>query len=293
MKALVFLLVLANLLFYAFSAGYLGRSEQADEGRINQQVHPERMRIVSRGEPPATPLPKAENAGPEAPASENTASEAPVEPPKVEAAKPEPAKPEPLKPEAKPAEAAKPVPARQEESKAAKSDEPAETGRICMTWERLSISDADRLGAAFSEKFKDFALSRKAVNGDNPAWWVYIPPLPEKADADKKAGELRAFGVTDFFQIQEGPNRNAISLGVFSAEKGAQERLADLKSQGVRSARISVRPGAMVPPRNRPSARNASMVNAVPAHTTTLAPGAAPPAPSSAIQRSAPNWRMS
>lgn len=248
MKALVFLLVLANLLFYAFSAGYLGRSEQADEGRINQQVHPERMRIVSRGEPPATPLPKAENAGPEAPASENTASEAPVEPPKVEAAKPEPAKPEPakpepIKPEAKPAEAARPVPARQEESKAAKSDEPAETGRICMTWERLSISDADRLGAAFSEKFKDFALSRKAVNGDNPAWWVYIPPLPEKADADKKAGELRAFGVTDFFQIQEGPNRNAISLGVFSAEKGAQERLADLKSQGVRSARISVRPG--------------------------------------------------
>ena len=49
--------------------------------------------------------------------------------------------------------------------------------------------------------------------------------------------------MTDFFQIQEGPNRNAISLGVFSAEKGAQERLADLKSQGVRSARISVRPG--------------------------------------------------
>ncbi len=240
MKALVFLLVLANLLFYAFSAGYFGRPEQPDEGRINQQIHPERMRIVSRGEPPAVPLSKADETGPEAggQAAEGGASTANA----VETAKAE-SKAEAKPVEEKAAEPSKPETVRNEPAKPAKNEEPVESGRICLVWERLSISDADRLSAAMAEKFKDFSLTRKAVNADNPAWWVYIPPLPEKADADKKAGELRALGVTDFFQIQEGPNRNAISLGVFSAEKGAQERLADLKSQGVRSARISVRPG--------------------------------------------------
>ena len=55
MKVLVFLLVLANLLFYAFSAGYLGRPDNPDAGRVGQQILPERMRIVSRGEAPAEP----------------------------------------------------------------------------------------------------------------------------------------------------------------------------------------------------------------------------------------------
>ena len=57
MKAIVFLLVLANVLFYAFTEGYLGRSESPDAGRVEQQVQAERMRIVSRGEVPAAPAP--------------------------------------------------------------------------------------------------------------------------------------------------------------------------------------------------------------------------------------------
>src|SRR6185369_9059497 len=110
-------------------------------------------------------------------------------------------------------------------------------------WDRLSIGEADRLAAAMNGRLADFRLVRRAVNGEGNAWWVYIPPLADKAEADKKAAELRGLGVTDFFPIQEGPNRLAISLGVFSAEKGAQERLIDLKARGVRSARLSVRPG--------------------------------------------------
>ena len=55
MKLLVFLLVLGNLLFYAFTAGYFGRPDNPDAGRIEQQVAPDRLRIVSRGEAPAVP----------------------------------------------------------------------------------------------------------------------------------------------------------------------------------------------------------------------------------------------
>lgn len=203
MKALVFLLVLGNLLFYAFSAGYFGHAERPDAERLGQQVQPERMRIVSRGEPPAAPAKKA----------------------------PEPAAPAPVE-----------EPAKAEEAAAVAEAKPA-TGSECLVWDRLSIGDADRLASALNDKFADYKFVRRAVNGEGGAWWVYIPPLADKAEADKKAGELRGLGITDFFPIQEGPNRLAISLGVFTAEKGAQERLADLKARGVRSARLSVRPG--------------------------------------------------
>lgn len=44
--------------------------------------------------------------------------------------------------------------------------------------------------------------------------------------------------------VQEsGSNQYAISLGVFSSEKGGQDRLAELKAKGVRSARVMPRPG--------------------------------------------------
>lgn len=219
MKALVFLLVVANLLFYAFAAGYFGHGERPDEGRLEQQIKPERMRIVSRGEPPAGPAAKATEPAAAAPAGEPAKTD--------EGGKPEGA----VKPEA----AAKP--------EADSEAKPAAKGSDCVAWDRLSIADADKLTAAVNGKFADFKLLRRAVNGEGSAWWVYIPPLADKAEADKKAGELRGLGVTDFFPIQEGPNRLAISLGVFTAEKGALERLADLKARGVRSARQSVRPG--------------------------------------------------
>ena len=78
---------------------------------------------------------------------------------------------------------------------------------------------------------------------EGSGWWVFVPPLPNKAAAEKKAGELRQFGVTDYFIVPDGFNRYAISLGVFSSEKGGQDRLAELKDKGVRSARLAPRPG--------------------------------------------------
>ena len=65
MKTIVFLLVLANLLFYAFGAGYFGRPDNPDAVRLEKQVLPERMRIVSRGEAPVVPAKAAEPVKPE------------------------------------------------------------------------------------------------------------------------------------------------------------------------------------------------------------------------------------
>ncbi len=210
MKVLVFLLVLGNLLFYAFTAGYLGHADNPDAGRVEQQIAPERLRIVSRGEAPAVqplakpdpaPAPEGESAKPEAtPEADNKA-----ETPKEEA---------PEKP-----------------------DTP-----VCLAWRQLTPAEGDKVAAMMGKRFAEFKLSRKAMAAEGNGWWVYIPSLPGKAEADKKAGELRDLGVSDFFIVQEGPSRHAISLGIFSAEKGAADRLAELKAKGVRSAVFGPRP---------------------------------------------------
>lgn len=206
MKALVFLLVLANLLFYAFGAGYFGRLDNPDAGRVEHQVSPERMRIVSRGEAPAAPVKAAE-------------------PVKAEAAAPVPAEP------------ALPEPAKEAAAKV------VEVPTVCLAWDHLAVTDADRLAGVVASKFQDFKVSRRMIAAEGNGWWVYIQPQAGKAEAEKKAGELRGLEVTDFFVVQDGVNRFAISLGVFSSEKGAQDRLAELKVKGVRSARVAPRPG--------------------------------------------------
>lgn len=188
MKTLVFVLVLGNLLFYAFSAGYFGHPDNPDAGRLAQQVAPEKMRLVSRGEAP--PLKQAE---------------------------------------------APPAPAREAEPV---------VENTCLRWDNLAAPEAERLSKLLADKFAAFKSSKRTIASEGNGWWVFIPPLAGKAEAEKKGGELRQLGVDDYFIIQEaGPNQFAISLGVFSSEKGAQERLAELKGKGVRSARQGTRPG--------------------------------------------------
>ena len=52
MRALVFLLVLGNLLFLAFAGGYFGAPDNPDAGRVGQQLVPERVRVVGYDQTP-------------------------------------------------------------------------------------------------------------------------------------------------------------------------------------------------------------------------------------------------
>ena len=230
MKAIVFLLVLANVLFYAFTEGYLGRAENPDSGRVEQQVQADRMRIVSRGEVPAVPVVPSPVVLP------------PVEPPSTPSPEPESVKP-PVLAEAPAAVQEKPVPAQEKPAPEAAviAKKAAVETNVCLLWEHLSVADAERIRGVLAGKTTQYKLLKQ--EGEGSGWWVYIAPLSGKPEADKKAAELRGFGVTDYFIIPDGPNRFAISLGIFSAEKGGQERLAELKEKGVRSARLTPRPG--------------------------------------------------
>ncbi|MFZ6649449.1 SPOR domain-containing protein [Undibacterium sp. TJN25] len=95
------------------------------------------------------------------------------------------------------------------------------------------------------DRLKQLALgdrqSRTNVQ-DIASHMVYIPSMGSKEGADKKAGELRRLGITDFYVIQDQSNlRWGISLGIFKSEDSAKAHLATLNNKGVRSARIGAR----------------------------------------------------
>ena len=54
-------------------------------------------------------------------------------------------------------------------------------------------------------------------------------------------GELKAEGLKDFFILNDGPQKNAISLGVFKTEEAANKFLDSVKEKGVQNARSGAR----------------------------------------------------
>lgn len=72
MRMLVFALVLTNLLFLVWTRGHLGATTGGEIGRAEQQVHPEKLVVVARGQPPVAnvPTPTSAPIPQETPASE-------------------------------------------------------------------------------------------------------------------------------------------------------------------------------------------------------------------------------
>lgn len=190
MRVFVFLLVLANLLFFVWTQGYLGAKSGPDALRLQQQLLADQVNIVARGEPPASSSAAADKA------------------PRTE-----------------------------------KLETPGEKKAVasCLLLSDLPIADADRLERLLAEKFSAFKPVRSNTPGSS-TYWVFIPPLASKQDADRKASELKKLGAPEFFILADpGPNHLAISLGIFSTEDAAKERLDALRAKGVRSARSGER----------------------------------------------------
>ncbi len=187
MRVLVFLLVLANLLFFTWTQGYFGAPPTPDEGRIAQQLKPEKLRIVARGEAPAIEA--------SAPAATAVATA-------------------PAVPEA------------------------------CVAWSNLIGAEADRLAKLASVRAPSTRLIRRIESTTAKAWWVFIPPAAGKAELDRRVAELKQLEVPEYFVIQDaGPNRLAVSLGVFSTEAAAKSHLDSLRAKGLKAARSGPKSG--------------------------------------------------
>lgn len=183
MRAVFLLLVLANLVFFAYAR--VAREGSGVEGQIPLlQISPEKIRLLdAKGGPTA-----------------------------------EKRRPPPTPPSSPLGEGGAAAPA------------------ACAEWGIFAGPDVARAEAALVRlELPQEKIVRTVVGAGG--YWVYIPPLKTKADVDRKIGELRALGVTEFFVLQDVAQwRNAISLGIFRSDEAAQGFLAKLRARGVRSA---------------------------------------------------------
>jgi hypothetical protein len=188
MRLAFFLLVLANLLFFVWSAGYLGGQDEGREPqRLSNQLHPEAITVTVTPPAAAAPAPP---------------------PPAVPAA---------------PATAV-PVAA-------------AQPAQGCRRIEGVAVKD----GGPFQQSLQSAGFVVAVLPAEERGWWVSIPALPNKAAADKKAGELRALGIADFDVAPGEKGAFAITLGVFKDEASASQFLQSAMKKGVKSARLETR----------------------------------------------------
>ncbi len=243
MKVLLLLLLLANLLFFGAFNGWLGESvrvavvpEQREPTRMAQQVGASRVELLvprlgaaPAAAPTAAPDAASIDSGNASGAEAQPATSAPAPPASTTA--PTPSAPAP----AVPASAAAPGAALPAAATVAVG--PA----ACLELSGLIEDDAKRIAERVrADKLASVVAVRPAA--ETPTWMVYLPAYATRAEADRAASELRKKGFEDFFVIQDNSNmRNAISLGVFSSEDGANGRVATLTSRGFKGAKVMAR----------------------------------------------------
>jgi cell division septation protein DedD len=203
MRAFVFFLALANLLFFVWTHGYLETGDP-DASRAAGQLRAEQIRIVSNDQAPEEKRVRGE-------------------------ANPTPTEAPPLLPVAPPV--ASPV------------MPPGVTPRedVCFTLSDVPPNEADSLERLFAEKLPAFKLLRTAMPG-NSSYWVHIPSFKTRREAETRVEYLKRSGIKEYFIMQESGDNFAISLGLFSTPGAADSTLAALKEKGVYSATISERP---------------------------------------------------
>jgi len=116
---------------------------------------------------------------------------------------------------------------------------------VCLEWGPFNDSDRPRVLADLEPLGVGRLLTQKRVENNN-AYWVYVSRLTSKAAADKRLSELKAAGIKDLFVVDSGPQRWAISLGVFRTEESANAYAAELGKQGIADARAGPRQQVVV-----------------------------------------------
>jgi hypothetical protein len=105
----------------------------------------------------------------------------------------------------------------------------------------LALDEAEHTKAALSKAAPDVTVTLKQVP-EPQSYWVHFPPLPNRQAAEKKSAEVKRLGFAEYYVVQdEGPTRNAISLGLFGSEQAANDYVGALAKKGIRGARIQVR----------------------------------------------------
>jgi len=213
MKKLFWILLLTNVVFFAvMRKGWLGGEDPSSHPQ--PALHADMIHLVeSTQDAPAAPVPAA--------------------PPSTKA------------PAVAPSPAVAPLP----EPKTAvvvkdntNLDADQTNGSACLEWGEFTGQDLTQATAALSAMQLGNKLSQYQVEHDI-GYWVYIPPLQNRAAVNRKVNELKQRGINEYFVVQDaGRWRYAISLGVFKTQEAAQHFLDDLRAKrDVHTAQVGQR----------------------------------------------------
>ena len=155
---------------------------------------------------------------------------------------PAPAQPAVVKVEpAKVAVQAEPPPTPEPPKQADNTDTAPVAATVCLEWGDFSGPDLTRATAELTAMRLGDRLSHRQIERD-VKYWVYFPPLRNKAAVKRKIAEIRALGINEYFVVQTpGHWLNAISLGVFKTQDAAENFLHDMNKAGVHTARVGER----------------------------------------------------
>jgi hypothetical protein len=115
---------------------------------------------------------------------------------------------------------------------------------VCLEWGPLGDADRVRALADLEPLALGKLLTQRRVE-TTMAFWVYVPPLANRAAAERRAADVRARGIGDVTVVDSGPQRFALALGVFRTEEAAQQRVKDLVAHGVANAKADPRQQVM------------------------------------------------
>lgn len=113
----------------------------------------------------------------------------------------------------------------------------------CFEWGDFSAKELEAAMNALKKMPAGSKFSSREIDR-GVSYWVYIAPLKDKAEIERKLAQLKARGVADYFVVQEsGEWLNAISLGLFTTRESAQKFLEGLRAKDVRTAQMGERAG--------------------------------------------------
>lgn len=108
----------------------------------------------------------------------------------------------------------------------------------CTEVGNFSADEAARFEKQLAALTLGDRVSKRAIE-EAAGHLVFIPSQGNKELADKKAGQLRRMGVTNFSIIlDDAKMRWGIALGSYKSQDAAKARLTELNDKGVQSARI-------------------------------------------------------
>ena len=260
LRSLVVALALANMGYFLWTQGALalfglGPVSQSEAFRLNQQIRPETLRLLTDTAQAPTPalaslptLPDsaaASVAGSAAPPAavgasspaESTPAAAPALQPASAAVLPSPA--------ASAASAAAQAPAASapsSSSSSSSSSSPAASATAaappdeCLQAGVFTNAQANALRARLQASLPDGSWALNPAV-EPPRWIIYMGRYADESMVAKKRNELRARGVR--FEAVQNPSLNpGLSLGHFTSKPDADRELAKDAERGVRTARV-------------------------------------------------------